>query len=91
MSSSNILKTFEYCLQPFLFRHLKLNNLQFGFRPGTSCASTVLVLKETVHAYTKEGSNVYCGMVDLSKAFDKVNHKTLINKLRNTYVTRSNY
>ena len=84
MNSSNFLKIFEYCLQPFLLRHLRLNNLQFGFRPGTSCTSAVLVLRETVHSYTKERSNVHCAMVDLSKAFDKVNHKILIDKFRKT-------
>ena len=84
MNSSNLLKVFEYCLQPFLSNHLKLNNLQFGFRTKTSCPSAVLVLKETVLKYTRENSNVHCAMVDLSKAFDRINYSILMTKLRAT-------
>ena len=74
MNSSNNLKTFEYCLSPFLSNHLKLNNLQFGFRNKTGCTSAIALLKETINFYTKENTNVHCAMIDISKAFDKINH-----------------
>ena len=84
MNSSNFLKVFEHCLLPFLLNHLNLSNLQFGFRSKTGCNSAIAILKETIFSYINDRSNVHCAMVDLSKAFDKINHDTLINKMRCT-------
>lgn len=81
MSSSVILKTFEYCLLPILKKNLSISNLQFGFRENTGCLSAVALLKETVLKYNKEGSDVHCAMIDLSKAFDRLNHSILFEKL----------
>ena len=84
MNSSNFLKIFENCLSPYLERHLVLNKRQFGFRAKTSCSSAHIILKEVIKKYTTQGSNVHCVMIDLSKAFDKVNHKLLIQILRSS-------
>ena len=84
MSSSNLLKIFECFVRPLLSNHLKLSSLQFGFHSMTSCPSAVLVLKETVLKYTRENSIVLCAMINLSKAFDKINYYILITKLRGT-------
>ena len=84
MNSSSLLKMFEYCLKPFLSNHLNLNSRQFGFHSNTSCPSVVSILKETVTSYKEDNSNVHCVMVDLSKAFDKINNDTLMLKSRKT-------
>ena len=81
MNSCNLLKLFEYCLLPFLNKYIHVNSHQFGFRRQTGCISAITVLKETVLNYTSSGSKVHCAMIDLSKAFDKVNHKILIMKM----------
>jgi hypothetical protein len=81
MNSSNILKLFEYCILPRLKRHLKINNRQFGFRDHTGCSLALSVFKETVMSYTDANTNVHCAMLDLSKAFDKVNFNVLHTKL----------
>ena len=38
-------------------------------------------MKETISHYNYEKSDVYCGMIDCSKAFDKINWKILLGKL----------
>ena len=84
MNSSVLLKTFEYCLLPFLKKHLKINRLQFGFRENTGCLSAVALLKETIFKYHDENTNVHCATVDMSKAFDRLNHSLLFKKLSET-------
>ena len=81
MSSSVILKLFEHCLLSELDTKVNLNKRQFGFRKHSSCLMAVTVLKENIQYYTTNGSNVHMVSLDLSKAFDRVNHYTLISKL----------
>ena len=80
MNSTNIFKLFEYCLFPICSRFLKINSSQFGYRKHTSCQSAVLILKETVMSYVKSNSDLHCTELDLSKVFNKVNTKLLVNK-----------
>ena len=84
MNSSNLFKVFEYSLLPTLTKHLKLSNKQFAFRADTDCVTAVLAMKEVIAKYNAEGSPVHCAMVDLTKAFDKVNYGKLMRKLRDS-------
>ena len=81
MSSSIFLKVFEYCILEKIEPWVIINDRQHGFRSGHSTSSACLVLKETVLNYVNSNSDVHACFVDISKAFDSVNHKYLMKKL----------
>ena len=47
---------------------------QFGFKSNHSTDMCVFVLKETINHYMSSNTPVYTAFMDVSKAFDKVNH-----------------
>ena len=81
MSSSVLLKLLEYCILDKINPLVTLDDRQHGFRTGHSTASACLLLKETIMHYKKGNSDVYACFVDISKAFDSVNHDILMQKL----------
>jgi len=76
-------KVFELCLATSLTSVLKSSSRQFGFKKGTSCNQGTHVLKSTVDFFTSKNTNVSLGAIDLSKAFDKLNHHDLFTVLIN--------
>jgi hypothetical protein len=85
--SSNCLKIFEYCLIKHLEHRLQLDYKQLGFQKNTSTIMATTLLKETVSQYCNKGSKVYTAFLDLSKAFDCLNHYKLLNRLSNSTVS----
>ena len=84
MNSSCLYKIFEYSLLPKIKHFMTPHEHQFGFRENTGCLSATFVLKETILKYNSLGSDVHCSMIDLSKAFDKMNINILIMQLIRT-------
>ena len=61
-----------------------LINEQSGFRSGKSCTSQLLNLTQHIEDGYEEGIITGTAFVDLSAAYDTVNHRLLIKKLYNT-------
>ena len=79
--SSLILKVFDNCILLLFGSFLSNDVLQFGFQKGCSTVQCTWAVQETISNYLRKGSEVYCCLLDFSKAFDKVNFKQLFEKL----------
>ena len=81
MQSSCILKILEMHILDIFEEKIHINVRQFGFKRGTSTTDACLLLKEAVKRYLKGKGKVFSCFIDLSKAFDKVDHFILGNIL----------
>lgn len=83
-SSSIFLKVLEYSILEKIKSLFQFNDRQHGFREGHSVTTATMLLKETILNYSSKGSRVFACFLDLSKAFDKVCHGILFEKLKKT-------
>ena len=81
MQSSCILKIVEMHILQILTEKIIFNHRQFGFRRGVSTTDACYLLKEVMHNYSKGKQCGYATFIDMSKAFDRVDHFKLGKKL----------
>ena len=74
-------KLFENVLLVRILPYLETTCNQFGFKPKHGTEMCVFVLKELISYYVKHGSGMFVAYLDASKAFDRVNHATMFNKM----------
>ena len=76
-----------------LYQYLLSNNMlykkQFGFQKATSTVHAIIELADQLHESFNENKFTIGVFIDLSKAFDTVNHKILLEKL-NHYGIKGN-
>ena len=76
-----ISKIFELCILKRFAAYFVSNDNQFGFKKGLGCNHAIYSIRKIVENMINGGSTANLCSIDLSKAFDKVNHNALFIKL----------
>ena len=83
----SISKILEKIVYKRLYRFLQNYNLlipnQFGFRSGHSTDYAILYMYDKIIEAFRKKEHIIAVYMDLSKAFDTIDHKILIHKLKN--------
>lgn len=79
--SSVLSKTFEKCLLAVFSDYLVTEDNQFGFKKGLGCAHAIHSATKLMEHLIKGNSTVNLCALDISKAYDTVNHCGLLLKL----------
>lgn len=78
-------KIYEAILYNQLSKYLEIRNvldpLQYGFRQGRGCNEAVAMMINTISKVLETGSSTLVISLDISKAFDSVDHRILMRKL----------
>jgi len=82
ISISHIIsKVFGHCVLERYCDYLNTSDNQFGFKKGMSFGHAIYALRSAIDYYVYYGSTVNVCSLDLSKAFDTMNHHALFLKL----------
>lgn len=71
----------------YLEENQVLHNTQMGFRPQHSTESALLVVTEELKVVVDQGCTAAILLLDLSAAFDTVDHGTVIRRLKEAGIT----
>ena len=79
--TSCLSKLLELCILQLFPKSFNTSGLQFGFKKGCSTDLYIGLLKIVSSYYVQRGSKVRCALLDMSKAFDMVDHGHLFDLL----------
>ena len=84
-----ISKLFELVLMELFGDQLCTDKLQFGFKSKSSCSHAIFVMRTVIDHYVKSASTVTISALDISKAFDRVDHHALLRLLIERHLPRN--
>ena len=79
--SSLILKVFDWVVILAFEKNLTTDELQFGYKQNTSTSMCTWLAVETIDYFVRNGSEIFVGVMDMSKAFDNVKQSVLFWQL----------
>ena len=79
--SSLVLKIFDLVILSTFSEYLQLDDLQFSYQSDVSTSMCTWLAVESVSHFLRNGNEVYTCLMDMSKAFDTVQHSQLFRKL----------
>lgn len=74
-------KVFEHCVLSRYSVFLVTSDNQFGFKKSVGCSHAIYSVRCVIDRYINSGSTVNLCAIDISKAFDRMNHHGLFIKL----------
>ena len=77
-----MVKIVEYCVLSRLKISVKFHELQFSFTTGGGCDKAVHVVRSVVKYFNEYGSTVYQSALDISKAYDRLNHCAILLQMK---------
>ena len=78
--SSLVMKIFDWVIILAFSKHLKFDDLQFGYQANVSTSMCTWTAVETI-SRLRNGSDVFTCLMDMSKALDMFKHSILFNNL----------
>ncbi len=79
--SSLIMKLYDLVVISLFKEYLYLDDLQFGYQSGVSTSMCTWLATESIAYFQRNGSEVFTCLMDMSKAFDTVQHSCLFKKM----------
>ena len=73
-------KVFEHCILRRFCDFLNTHDSQFGFKKSLGCSHAIYCVRNIVSHYVTNGSTVNLCALDITKAFDRMNHHGLFVK-----------
>ena len=74
-------KLLEMIILNRIEQYLSTEYNQFGYRKCLGTDSCIYLLKEVLSKFRNSNTNIFLAFLDASKAFDRINHNKLFNKL----------
>ena len=85
---SNFSKILKTCFKNRYEPQHHIIDLQFGFTGGGGCSKAIFVVKSIVNYFNEHGNSIYLASLDISKAYDSVNHCQLFLLLMKAGIDR---
>lgn len=75
----------KHQITQYILRHKLIRDFQYAFRDKFSTSAMLLGITESVRESLNDNKDAVLVSLDLSKAFDRLNHVVLIKKLKRNY------